>query len=61
MMQCEEMGGKYREVRDRHFILMDGDTGKLVTGRQFPKLLTISANIHVINCFLFSSYLCSNK
>ncbi|VDD91348.1 unnamed protein product [Enterobius vermicularis] len=54
MMQCEEMGGKYREVRDRHFILMDGDTGKLVTGRQFPKLLTISANIHGGILFLAS-------
>uniref|UniRef100_A0A0N5AGT1 MOSC domain-containing protein n=1 Tax=Syphacia muris TaxID=451379 RepID=A0A0N5AGT1_9BILA len=51
-MECEELGGRYKELQDRHFILMDADTGKVVTGRQFPKLLAIATDVHGGTLFL---------
>ncbi|KHN87840.1 MOSC domain-containing protein 2, mitochondrial [Toxocara canis] len=44
-MECLPIGGKSGEIRDRHFMVMDADSGKLITGRQFSKLITVYANI----------------
>uniref|UniRef100_A0A915C124 MOSC domain-containing protein n=2 Tax=Parascaris univalens TaxID=6257 RepID=A0A915C124_PARUN len=44
-MECLPIGGKSGDIKDRHFMVMDADTGKFLTGRQFPKLVTIDVDV----------------
>uniref|UniRef100_A0A915C279 MOSC domain-containing protein n=2 Tax=Parascaris univalens TaxID=6257 RepID=A0A915C279_PARUN len=46
-MECLPIGGKSGDIKDRHFMVMDADTGKFLTGRQFPKLVTIDVDVKV--------------
>lgn len=46
-MDCTRIGPCNGDVKDRHFMVMDKDSGKLITGRQFPLLVTFTAHIEV--------------
>jgi len=44
-MECTRIGPCNGDVKDRHFMVMDRDSGKLITGRQLPLLVTFTAHI----------------
>ena len=54
-MDCTQIGPCNGDVKDRHFMVMDVDSGKLITGRQLPLLVTFTAHIEVT---IASSFWC---
>ena len=46
-MECTQVGGRLNEMEDRHFMVVNENTGKFLTARQYPKLITVSTEVRV--------------